>query len=150
MAKIFKPLVNCMGQTPKTSYISHDTTNRISQGPAYMVNSITFKLHIPEQSHCFLGLSQCLRAHPWGPSIPHVSHQEPQQLGVILVTVAHTVLIAFPLVFLHHLEKHNILFSSAATMGNKNMHRQHDMPLIQISLLFQDQSLQSFYNLQSK
>lgn len=34
-----------------------------------------------------------------------MSHQEPQELGVVLVTVAHAVLIALPLVFLHHLEK---------------------------------------------
>lgn len=44
-----------------------------------------------------------LTTGPRRPSVPHVSHQEPQQLGVILVAVAHTVFIALPLVFLHHL-----------------------------------------------
>lgn len=70
-------------------------------GPALL------QLHTAEYSKCFQGLSQCSKAHPLGPSVPHVSHQEPQQLGVVLVTMAHTVFIALTLVFLHHLDKHN-------------------------------------------
>lgn len=55
-------------------------------------------------------------AGPRRPSVPHVSHQEPQQLGVILVTVAHTVLIALPLVLLHHLDKHDKSFITGVSM----------------------------------
>lgn len=66
----------------------------------------------------------CLRAHPLGPSVPHVSHQKPQQLGVVLVTMAHAVLIALPLVFLHHLNKHDKSFITGANVGNKSMHAQ--------------------------
>ena len=43
-------------------------------------------------------------AHPLGPAVPHVPHQEPEQLGVVLVAVAHAVLVALPLVLLHHLD----------------------------------------------
>lgn len=43
--------------------------------------------------------------YPLRPPVPHVPHQEPQQLGVILITVAHAVLVALPLVFLHDLKK---------------------------------------------
>lgn len=48
-----------------------------------------------------------LTAHPLWPSVSHVSHQEPQQLGVVLVAMTNAVLVTFPLVFLHNL-KHKI------------------------------------------
>lgn len=44
--------------------------------------------------------------HPLRSSVSHVSHQEPQQLGVILVAMTLAVFIALPLVFLHHLSEH--------------------------------------------
>lgn len=39
-----------------------------------------------------------------------MSHQEPQQLGVILVAVAHAVLVPLPLVLFHHLDKKDKCF----------------------------------------
>lgn len=48
-----------------------------------------------------------LRSHPCRSSVSHVSHQEPQQLGVVLIAVAHTVLVTLPFVFLHYLFEQN-------------------------------------------
>lgn len=76
----------------------------LARGPRLISTS-----HCRTQS-CFRGASRHPSAHPLGPSVPHVSHQEPQQLGVVLVAVADAVLIALPLVFLHHLGKHNNAF----------------------------------------
>lgn len=57
-------------------------------------------------------------AHPLRPSVPHVSHQKPQQLGVVLVTVAHAVFVVLPLVFLHHLDDHSEQAQVRQTGGN--------------------------------
>lgn len=80
-------------------------------------------------------LLKCLRAHPRRPSVSHVSHQEPQQLGVVLVAAAHAVLIALPLVFLHHLDKTpQIVYYYKSDCGDEEHAHTANMFLMRASL----------------